>query len=204
MFGNATDEGCPRGIPQTHLIVRQENRGIQNALVVLDIKEGKPFQKQKATLTYQKCRLEPRVQWAPPTTPLLIANMDPTDHQTHAFIKEVTTFNVPTPAGGDPIHRALARQGLYLVNCDQHLWERAWIYVPENPYIAVTDARGQFQIKNVPPGVYTVRAWHEGWEKKGKDKDGRLEFQPMEETLQVRVKAEESTEVQFEDLHPTF
>src|SRR5437016_4847694 len=36
MFANASDHDCPHGIPQTHLLVKQETRGLQNALVVLD------------------------------------------------------------------------------------------------------------------------------------------------------------------------
>ena len=43
MFANQGDPKCPRGIPQDHLIVKQENRGIQNAVVVLVIQRGKPL-----------------------------------------------------------------------------------------------------------------------------------------------------------------
>ncbi len=37
----------------------------------------------------------------------------------------------------------------------------AYIVVAETPYFAVTDADGNYKIENVPPGTYTLNAWHE-------------------------------------------
>jgi hypothetical protein len=31
----------------------------------------------------------------------------------------------------------------------------------DHPYFAVTGSDGSFEIKNVPPGSYTIAAWHE-------------------------------------------
>jgi hypothetical protein len=38
---------------------------------------------------------------------------------------------------------------------------RAWIWEFDHPYYAATDGDGHFQIPDVPPGTYTVVAWHE-------------------------------------------
>ena len=38
---------------------------------------------------------------------------------------------------------------------------RAYIGAVEHPYFAVTGADGSFEIKNLPPGDYTVAAWQE-------------------------------------------
>jgi hypothetical protein len=38
---------------------------------------------------------------------------------------------------------------------------RAWIGVVDHPYFAVTGADGSFEIRNLPPGQYTVAAWQE-------------------------------------------
>jgi hypothetical protein len=38
---------------------------------------------------------------------------------------------------------------------------KAYIAVFANPYFEVTGKNGSFDIKNVPPGTYTVTAWHE-------------------------------------------
>jgi hypothetical protein len=45
--------------------------------------------------------------------------------------------------------------------CDVHGWMAAHVGVVAHPYFAVSDAAGQFEIKNLPPGSYTLEAWHE-------------------------------------------
>jgi hypothetical protein len=59
-------------------------------------------------------------------------------------------------------------------------------------------------MKNVPPGRYRIRAWHEGWIEKGKDRDGRLEFQPMQDIRDVTVEENQESQVLFDALTPTF
>jgi hypothetical protein len=40
-------------------------------------------------------------------------------------------------------------------------WTHAWLAVFDHPYYAVTDAKGVFTIDGVPPGKYTLKAWHD-------------------------------------------
>ena len=47
------------------------------------------------------------------------------------------------------------------VKCNIHNWMHAWIGVVDNPYFAVTGSDGNFELKNVPPGEYTIEAWQE-------------------------------------------
>jgi hypothetical protein len=47
------------------------------------------------------------------------------------------------------------------VKCNVHKWMHAYIGVVEHPYFAVTGADGAFELKNVPPGDYTVAVWQE-------------------------------------------
>jgi hypothetical protein len=39
----------------------------------------------------------------------------------------------------------------------------AEMFVVSHPYYAVTDGSGRFELADVPPGEYTLVAWHEGW-----------------------------------------
>jgi hypothetical protein len=41
---------------------------------------------------------------------------------------------------------------------------RANIYSSRHPYVTITGAEGNFEIKDIPPGTYKVRFWHEGFE----------------------------------------
>ena len=45
--------------------------------------------------------------------------------------------------------------------CDVHGWMAAWVGVTTHPFFAITGADGTFELKGVPPGTYTVEAWHE-------------------------------------------
>ena len=39
----------------------------------------------------------------------------------------------------------------------------AWAAAFDHPYFAVTDELGRFEIKGIPPGSYTLIAWHPGF-----------------------------------------
>jgi plastocyanin len=45
--------------------------------------------------------------------------------------------------------------------CNVHPEMSAYVVVVSTPYFAVTDKEGQFQIKDVPPGHYTLKTWSE-------------------------------------------
>ena len=47
------------------------------------------------------------------------------------------------------------------VTCDIHPWMKAWWMVLDHPYFAVTDAKGNFEIKNAPAGTQKVVVWQE-------------------------------------------
>jgi predicted small lipoprotein YifL len=46
--------------------------------------------------------------------------------------------------------------------CNIHPWMAAHLWVVNNPYYAITDKDGNFEIKNVPEGEVNVVVWHEG------------------------------------------
>ena len=47
------------------------------------------------------------------------------------------------------------------IKCDMHGWMAAYAGVLDHPYFAVTAPGGTFEIKQLPPGTYTIEAWHE-------------------------------------------
>ena len=46
-----------------------------------------------------------------------------------------------------------------LILCDIHPDMQAWIVVLQNPYFAVSDSEGNYVIKGIPPGTYSLKAW---------------------------------------------
>ena len=203
MYVNSVDPSCPDSIPRDNLLVKQQVRGLKNALVVLDIVQGKAHGSRKVGVTFQKCNEVPRVQWVPSAGSLICYSEDEADHRAMAYLDENKLFEVDLPYR-KAISRPLSREGLHRVLCARHFWEKAWIYVSPHPYVAVTDADGKFMMTQVPPGKYSIRAWHEGWEKIGEDKTGAPLYQPFAQTVNVTVRNAETTEIYFEQMSPTF
>ncbi len=54
------------------------------------------------------------------------------------------------------------RAGIVRVFCDIHSHMSAYILVFNHPFFASADAQGRYRIDNVPPGTYSVVAWHQG------------------------------------------
>jgi hypothetical protein len=47
------------------------------------------------------------------------------------------------------------------LKCDIHFWMSSYIHVSQHPFFAITGDDGSFLIPDVPPGDYTLLAWHE-------------------------------------------
>jgi len=93
-----------------------------------------------------------------------ISSNDPILHNTHPLNAETnaTIYNIAMPFKGFTVNKPLpASPGLIKVKCDAHEWMRAWILELDHPYFATTGADGHFTLKDVPPGRYTLVAWHE-------------------------------------------
>jgi hypothetical protein len=70
-------------------------------------------------------------------------------------------FNIGLPEKGSSVTKPLPRVGLMEVTCDSHPWMHAYIQILEHPYASVTNAKGEFSMKDIPAGTYTIEAWHE-------------------------------------------
>ncbi len=58
-------------------------------------------------------------------------------------------------------HRFTSREVMVPFKCDVHPWMHAYIGVLDHPFFAVTGPDGTFSLKGLPPGTYTIEAWHE-------------------------------------------
>jgi hypothetical protein len=115
-----------------------------------------------ATIDQQGCRYHPHVFGMRVGQVLEIVNSDPTLHNIHALPKTNTEFNTGQPIQGMKTeHKFTAKEVMVPFKCDVHGWMNAYVGVLDHPYFAVSDADGKFDLKGVPPGTYTIEAWHE-------------------------------------------
>jgi plastocyanin len=108
------------------------------------------------------CNYRPRVQFAVVGQKVVAKNTDPILHNVHTYLGPATLFNKGMPnAEAKPVTHVADKDGVIRWKCDVHAWMRAFIGVNKNPYQAVSGDDGAFKIEGIPPGTYTVEAWHE-------------------------------------------
>ena len=88
-------------------------------------------------------------------------NNDTTYHNVFSLSK-TRKFDLGRYAQGKSKPMRFERPGVVRVFCDIHSHMSAFILVFSHPYYAKAEADGKYRIDNVPPGTYTVAAWHEG------------------------------------------
>ena len=117
-----------------------------------------------AILGQKNCMYEPHVSALMTNQPFQIQNNDATIHNVHPLPKHNRQWNTSQPAGSAALKSTFERPEFAMpVLCNVHPWMRAFVFVFDHPYFAVTSKTGQFDLKNLPPGTYTIEAWHENY-----------------------------------------
>ena len=126
--------------------------------------EGKKFQPPSfaAVMDQKGCWFEPRVLGIQTGQELEVTNSDPVTHNIHPRAHVNREWNQSQAQGTAPLERRFGyREIMIRVKCNIHNWMHAFIGVVDHPYFAVTGSDGSFELKNVPPGEYTIEAWQE-------------------------------------------
>ena len=121
-----------------------------------------PRPEKAALMNQDRCMFEPRVQGVQVGQDFLMKNSDPLIHNVRSFSMRNRPFNVAQPPKTPDRKKVFKRKEKeIMIQCDFHPWMKAYLFVMDHPYFAVTNAKGQYQIKSLPPGKYTLTAWHE-------------------------------------------
>lgn len=88
-------------------------------------------------------------------------NNDSTYHNVFSLSK-TRKFDLGRYARGKSKSVRFDRPGVVRIFCDIHSHMSAFVLVFSHPYYAKAEVDGRYRIDNVPPGTYTVSAWHEG------------------------------------------
>ncbi len=146
-----------------------------------------PVPSEAVSLDQKGCQYVPHVLGVQTNQKLKITNSDPTQHNIHPTPKVNAEWNQGQPNGAPPIEKTFARaEVLVPVKCNQHPWMKSYVGVLKHPFFAVSAGDGSFTIKGVPPGTYTVAAWHEKGGPNGTEK-----------TMQVTVPASGAGKADF-------
>jgi hypothetical protein len=180
--------------PVAEDIVVKEGGALQNVFVY--VKDGKTADNkninnlgfdvpaQPRVLDQSACQYVPHVIGIQVKQKLSITNSDPTSHNINLQATKNEKINPSQPPGAAPVEKIFQRsETLIPVKCNQHPWMKAYIGVLSHPFYAVSGPDGKFEITGLPPGTYTIVAWHEKFK--------------QEQTQSVTVGAKESKEAAF-------
>jgi plastocyanin len=121
-----------------------------------------PAPSDPVVLDQKGCHYTPHVLGIQVGQPLQIVNSDDTLHNVHGLPKSNKEFNQGQPIQGMKMtHTFSTKEVMIPFKCDVHGWMNAWIGVLDHPYYSVTSPDGTFTLKGLPPGTYTIEAWHE-------------------------------------------
>ncbi len=142
--------------------------GLEN--VVLYISQGLPpgaasaVPSQEPEFDQKGCMYEPHVMAVDVNQKYKVVTSDQTTHNIHPLPNPLAgniPWNESQPPGAPPIVKSWKAEEIAIpVKCNIHPWMHGWHVVVKGPY-AITDDKGDFTIKNVPAGSYTVTAWQE-------------------------------------------
>ena len=121
-----------------------------------------PVPSEPVTIDQRSCVYVPRVMGVRVGQTLQVRNDDEILHNVHSLSVKSNTFNVSEPKAGMVQQFKMKDEEVMLrIKCDIHSWMTTYVGVVSNPYFAVSNKAGTFEIANVPPGTYTIIAWQE-------------------------------------------
>lgn len=160
----ACQKAHPTPVPSEEIVVNG-NGTLANTFVWVKagVPEGKWAIPQATAVIDQKgCIYTPHVSGVVTGQPIEFRNSDDTNHNIHPLPRENAEWNESQPPKGEPKRKSFDREEVMVpVKCNIHPWMRAWVGVVRHPFFAVTHDDGTFSIAGLPPGSYTVEAWHE-------------------------------------------
>lgn len=206
---NADTSFCGKTAPSHALQVDPASKGVRFVLVYLEnVTQGKAPEK-KYWLHMGKspdrpdsdpCKFEEHVFAFVRTQTIALENFDRVLHNPHGFAADhATFFNIALPVPKmetDEHFRRVEGAGLKY-QCEIHVTMNGWMAGFDHPYFAVTDAKGKFEISDVPPGKYKLAAWHEGYDLVKLDSGRPVYDEPHIINKEIEVKPGETLEMDF-------
>ena len=72
-------------------------------------------------------------------------------------------WNQSQPPGAAPVEKSWKAVEVIPVQCNIHPWMHGWFVVLKTSHYDVSKEAGDFKLPNLPPGKYTITAWHEDY-----------------------------------------
>jgi len=151
-------------------------KSAENIAVYVDAIPDKKFDAPtaKPVMDQTKMTFSPHVMVVQVGTTVEFLNSDPVGHNVYwpsISGNKKLAHNLGTWPKGEKKSFQFNDVGVASLLCNVHPEMNGYIVVAPTPYFAVTDKNGNYEIKNVPAGKYTLKTWSE---------DGKVTTQAVE------------------------
>jgi hypothetical protein len=107
------------------------------------------------------CQYVPHVAVLQVNQPLEIYNLDKTSHNIHPLARANAEWNKSQPPGSPPLKETFSKAEFIPVKCNIHPWMHGYFAVLNTSHATQSGEDGTYSLKGLPPGKYTITAWHE-------------------------------------------
>ena len=148
----------------TETVVTGANNTLENVVVYISAgADDANAPAQAVTFTQKGCQYLPHVIALHTGQELQVANADQTSHNIHPLAKVNREWNKSQPPGSPNISEKFDSPEFISVKCNIHPWMHGWFVVLKTNHYSISKDDGAFTLPNLPPGKYTVTAWHEDY-----------------------------------------
>lgn len=148
----------------TETVVTGANNTLENVVVYISAGADDANAPPKAvTFTQKGCQYLPHVLAMHAGQELDVVNDDQTSHNIHPLAKTNREWNKSQPPGSPPIKDKFDQPEFISVKCNIHPWMHGWFVVLKTNHYSISGDNGAFSLPDLPPGKYTITAWHEDY-----------------------------------------
>jgi len=148
--------GTVKGVVNTPWVKRYP------ALVYIDRAPGEyPLPKENPFISQKGMLFQPHILPVLKGSTVDFTNDDTVNHNVFSPPGSAVLFNLGLYGSGVKKTQVFNELGEVPLLCNVHPEMSAYVIVLQNPFFALTDNAGNFEIKNVPAGTYQLKVWHE-------------------------------------------
>ncbi len=164
-------------------------KSAENIAVYVDAIPDKKFEapKEHVLIDQRKMAFIPHVVAVQQGTTVDFLNSDPVGHNVYwpsISGNKKLSHNLGTWPKGEKKAFQFNDLGVASLLCNVHPEMSGYVVVVPTPYFAVTDKDGNFEIKNIPAGKYTLKTWSED----GKPTTQAVDVSAATTTVELTVK----------------
>ena len=144
-------------------VVTGPGNGLANVVVYVSAGETDTAAVPVNSMTFkqQGCHYTTHVLAIQVGQDIKIINSDPIPHNIHPLAKVNRDWSRIQPPGTPSFSYSYEKEEFIPVKCNIHPWMQGYFVVLKTRHFAVTGEDGIFRLPDLPPGKYTVTAWHE-------------------------------------------